>query len=52
MTIFTMLEEIRNSQYGIVDEVSGNIIAELRRRGKFGCFSEDEMRSLLDGIWN
>ena len=36
----------------MVDEVSGNIIAELRNRGKFGSFSEESMQSLLEGMWN
>ena len=34
------------------DEVSGNIVAELRKRGKFGGFSEEKMQSLLEGMWN
>ena len=33
-------------------EKSGNIVAELRKRGTFGGFSEDRMQSLLEGIWN
>ena len=51
-TILTMLEAIRISQDGMVDEVSGNIIAEFRKRGKFGGFSEESMQSLLEGMWN
>ena len=35
-----------------MDEVSGNIIAELRKRGTFGGFSEERMQSLLEGMWN
>ena len=34
------------------DEVSGNIIAELRKRGKFGGFGEERMQSVIEGIWN
>ena len=52
VTILTMLEAIRISQDGMVDEVSGNIIAELRNRGKFGSFSEESMQLLLAGMWN
>ena len=52
MTILTMLEAIRTSQDGMVDKVSGNIIAELSKRGKFGGFSEEKMQSFLEGIWN
>ena len=33
-------------------EVSGNIVAELSKRGSFGGFSEDRMQSLLEGMWN
>ena len=40
VTILTILEAIRISQDGIVDEVSRNIIAELRKRGTIGDFSE------------
>ena len=36
----------------MVDEVSGNIIADLRKRGMFGSFSEERMQSLLEGTWN
>ena len=36
----------------MVDEVSGNIIAELRKIGTFGSFSEERMQSLLEGMWN
>ena len=47
-----MLEAIRISQDGMVDEVSGNIIADLRKRGTFGGFGEERMQSLLEGMWN
>ena len=40
------------SQDGMVDEVSGNIIAELRKRGDFGGFSEERMQSFIEGMWN
>ena len=36
----------------MVDEVSGNIIADLRKRGTFGGFSEDRMQTLLEGVFN
>ena len=36
----------------MVDEVSGNIVAELRKRGTFGDFSEERMKSLLEVMWN
>ena len=36
----------------MVDEVSGNIIAELRKRGAFGGFSEERMQLLSEGTWN
>ena len=44
VTFLTMLEAIRESQEGVVDEVSGNIIAELSKRGTFGGFSEERMQ--------
>ena len=34
------------------DEVSGNIVAELRKRRTFGGFSEERMQSLLKGMCN
>ena len=34
------------------DEVSGNIIAELRKKGTFGSFSGDWMQLFLEGMWN
>ena len=36
----------------MADEVSRNIVAELRRRGTFGGFSEERMQSLIEGMWN
>ena len=33
------------------DEVSENIVADLRRRGTFVSFSEERMQSMLEGIW-
>ena len=47
-----MMEAIRTSQDGMADEVSRNIVAELRRRGTFGGFSEERMQSLIEGMWN
>ena len=34
------------------DEVSGNIVSELRNREKNGSFSEERMQSVLEGMWN
>ena len=34
------------------DEVSGNIVVELRKRGTFGCFGEDRMHLLLEVMCN
>ena len=45
-----MLEAIRTSQDGMADEVSGNIIAELRKKETFGSFSEYRMQYLLEGM--
>ena len=36
----------------MVDELSANIIAELRKIGTFGGFSGERMQSLLERIWN
>ena len=36
----------------MADEVSGNIIAELSKRGIFGGFSEVRIQSLLEVLWN
>ena len=47
-----MLEVIRIIWEGMVDELLGNIIAELRKRGTFGRFSEERMQLLLEVIWN
>ena len=47
-----MLEAIRISQDGMADEVSGNIVVQLRKRGTFGGFSEERMQSLLETMWN
>ena len=40
VTILTMFESISTSQDGMADEVSGNVVAELRKRGTLGYFSE------------
>ena len=40
------------SQNSTADEVSGNIVVELRKRGIFGGFSEDIMQLVLEGVWN
>ena len=47
-----MLEAIRTSQDGIEDEVSGNIVEDLRKRGTFGGFSDERMQLLLTGMLN
>ena len=52
VTSLTMLEAIGTSKGGMADEVLGNIVAELRKRGTFGGFSEERMQSLLEGMWN
>ena len=52
VTILTMLEAIRTPQDGILDEVLGNIVAELKKRRTFGGFREERMKSLLEGTWN
>ena len=39
VTILTMLEAIRTPQDRVADEESGNIVVELRNRGKFGGLS-------------
>ena len=35
----------------MVDELSGNIIAELRKSGTFGGFIEESMQFLLEVMW-
>ena len=47
ITILTMLKSTRISQDGMVNEASGNIILELRKRGTFGGFSEERIQSLI-----
>ena len=47
-----MLESISKSQDVIADEVSGNIVAELRNRGTYGGFCEEMMQYLLEVMWN
>ena len=34
------------------DEVSGDIVADLRKRGTFGGLSGERMQSLIYGMWN
>ena len=34
------------------DELSGDIVADLRKRGTFGGSSWDKMQSLIYGMWN
>ena len=51
VTILTTLEAIRTYQDSMVDEVLGNIVAELRKRGKFERFSEERMQSVLERMW-
>ena len=36
----------------MLDYVSGSIVVELRKRGTFGGFSDESMKSLLEGMWN
>ena len=36
----------------MVDEVSGNILSELRNRLKFCGFSDESMQLLLEEMWN
>ena len=36
----------------MVDEVSGDIIKWLIKRGPFGGFSEDRMHLFIGGVWN
>ena len=50
VTMLTMLEAIRTSKDGMEDEVSVNIIEELRRRGTFGGFSKGRVQNFLGGI--
>ena len=47
VTILTMLKAIRKYQDGMADEVSGNIVADLSKRGAFGGFSEERMQLFL-----
>ena len=35
-----------------MDEVSGNIISELRKRGMLGGVSEERIQKLFEGMWN
>ena len=46
-----MFEAIRIIQDSMVGGVLGNIIAELRKRGTFGGFSEYIIQSLIEGMW-
>ena len=50
LIILTMLEAIRTYQDGMKDEVLGNIIAELRKRGTFGGFVAKRIQSVLEVI--
>ena len=36
----------------MVDELSGNIIAELSKSGTFGGFVEESMQFFLEGMWD
>ena len=47
-----MLETIRIIQDGMVDELSGNIIVELRKIGTFCGVIEESIQLLLEGIWD
>ena len=35
----------------MVDELSGNIFAELMKSGRFGGFVEESIQLLLEGMW-
>ena len=35
-----------------MDELSGNVIAELSKTGNFGIFIEDRIQLLLEGMWD
>ena len=48
ITCLTTLKDIREFQDGMANEVSGNIIAELIKRGTLGGFSEERMQPLLE----
>ena len=47
-----MLEAIRTSHDSVSDEVLGDIVAALRKRGTFGGISEERMQSVPEGVWN
>ena len=36
----------------MADELSGNIVAELRKRGTFGGFNEGRIQLVLELMWN
>ena len=36
----------------MVDELLGNITAELRKSGPFGGFIEESMQLLFEGMWD
>ena len=36
----------------MVDELSGNIVAELRKREIFGRFSDERIQSALEVMWD
>ena len=36
----------------MADEVLGNDVEELRKRGTVGGFSEEIIQSFLEGMWN
>ena len=42
--MLTMLEAIRTYQDGMADELFGNFVAELRKKGTFDDFSEERMQ--------
>ena len=52
VTILNVLVAISTSQDGTLDEVLGNFVADLRKRGIVGGFSEERMHSFLEVIWN
>ena len=47
VTILIRLEAIKTSQDDMADEVSGNIVVELRKKGTLCDFSELRMQSMF-----
>ena len=47
-----MLEAISTSHDSVSDEVLGDIVVALRKRGTFGGISEERMQSVPERLWN